>query len=185
MGALLRHLDLCQSTPWNDSSSTGPKSIRCGPRKSPRNEKKERARRRSDRRRERLSSSRGSCRCWLRCPDPHPPPPCYPPNPFDAETHRLKFIEGTYNMVAYLETFKATAQVGKWPCNQWAIILRSSLSDAGLTAIASMPADQQQDYATVKSELLREYHISCETYRRRIFETPFSTSHPNAWLAKH
>ena len=48
-----------------------------------------------------------------------------------------------------------------------------------------MPADQQQDNATVRSELLREYHISCETSRRRVFETPFSTSHPDAWLAKH
>ena len=88
-------------------------------------------------------------------------------------------------MGVYLEAFEATAQAGKWPRNQWAIILRSSLSGAGLTAVASMPADQQQDYATVKSELLREYHISCETYRHRVFETPFSTSHPDAWLAKH
>ena len=62
MGAPLRYLDLCQSTPWNDSSSTGPKSIRYGPRKRLRNEKKERAnkprdgqRLRSDRLRERDS----------------------------------------------------------------------------------------------------------------------------------
>ena len=47
-------------------------------------------------------------------------------------------------MGAYLEAFEATAQAGKWSCNQWAIILRSSLSGAGLTAVASMPADQQR-----------------------------------------
>ena len=96
-----------------------------------------------------------------------------------------KFIEGTDDMGAYLETFEATAHAGKWSRNQWAIILRSSLSGAGLTVVASMPADQQQDYATVKSELLREYIISSETYRCRVVETPFSASHPDAWLAKH
>ena len=47
---------------------------------------------------------------------------------------------------------------------------------------ASRPA---MDYATVRSELLREYHIYCETYRRWVFETPFSASHPDSWLAKH
>ena len=139
---------------------------------------------RSDRRREKLSRSRGSCRNWLRFPDPPPPPPpppsAVPPTPWMPKLSVSNFIEGTDDMGAYLETFEATAQVDKWPCNQWAIILRSSLSGAGLTAIASMPADQQQDYTTVRSELHRKYHISCETYRRRVFETPFSTSHPEA-----
>ena len=52
-----------------------------------------------------------------------------------------KFIEGTDDMGAYLEAFEATAPAGKWPRNQWATILRSSLSGTGLTAVAAMPAD--------------------------------------------
>ena len=72
------------------------------------------------------------------------PSPAVLPTPSMLKLSVYKFIEGTDDMRAHLEEFEATAQAGNWSCNQCAIILRSSLSGAGLTAVASMPADQQR-----------------------------------------
>ena len=96
-----------------------------------------------------------------------------------------KFQEGVDEMGAFLDTFEATARVGGWPREQWTIFLRSSLSGAGLTAVASMAADQQADYNAVRAELLREYHITTETFSRRTFDTPFDSTNPDTWLSKH
>ena len=74
-------------------------------------------------------------------------------------------------MWAYLQIFEATATAGEWPPAQWCIYLRNALSGQGLVAVASMAASEQIDYEVVKTTLLRTYHISSETYRKRIFET--------------
>ena len=79
-----------------------------------------------------------------------PPPVTEPP----LCTPRLtlhKYQEGVYDMGAFLDTFEATARVGGWPRGQWSIFLQSSLSGAGLTAMAAMAADQQVDYNAVRA----------------------------------
>ena len=63
-----------------------------------------------------------------------------------------KFQEGVDDMGTFMDTFEATARAGRWPQEQWTIFLRSSLSGAGLTAVAAMAADQQADYRAVKEE---------------------------------
>ena len=88
-------------------------------------------------------------------------------------------------MGAFLDTFEATAMAGWWPRDQWPLFLRGSLSGAGLTAVAAMTAARQADYDAVKDELLREYHISMETFRKRVFDTPFDSAHPDGWLSHH
>ena len=48
-----------------------------------------------------------------------------------------------------------------------------------------MAADQQADYDEVRAELLRENHITTETFRRRTFDTLFDSTNPDTWLSKH
>ena len=114
-----------------------------------------------------------------RPPRPVDGPPCGP------NLSLQKFQEGTDDMGAFLDTFEATATAGRWPRDQWPLFLRGSLSGAGLTAVAAMTAARQADYDAVKDELLREYHISTETFRKRVFDTPFDSAHPDGWLSHH
>ena len=85
-------------------------------------------------------------------------------------------------MGAYLDTFEVTAHVGEWPREQWCAYLRSSLSGQGLSAVASLPAADQADYSMVKQTLLSTYHISTDTYRKKIFDQPFDTNNPETWF---
>ena len=62
-----------------------------------------------------------------------------PPRPVDGPPHGpnlslQKFQEGTDDMGAFLDTFKATVMAEWWPRDQWPLFLRGSLSEAGLTA---------------------------------------------------
>ena len=57
-------------------------------------------------------------------------------------------------MVAYLQVFQSTAEVGAWPPEQWSTYLRSSPSGLGLIAVASLTATEQGGYYTVKETLL-------------------------------
>ena len=94
-----------------------------------------------------------------------------------------KFVEGVDDdMGAYLQMFEATATTGEWPPAQWCVYLRSALSGQGLVAVASLAASEQIDYEVVRTTLLRTYHISSETYRKRIFETYFNSSNTEAWF---
>ena len=45
-----------------------------------------------------------------------------------------------------------------------------------------LAASEQIDYEVLKRILLRTYHISSETYRKRIFETFFNSSNSEAWF---
>ena len=83
---------------------------------------------------------------------------------------------------AFLQMFEATATAGEWPPAQWCVYLRSALSGQGLVTVASLAASEQIDYEVVKRTLLRTYHISSETYRKRIFETHFNSSNTEAWF---
>ena len=54
-----------------------------------------------------------------------------PPRPVDGPLRGpnlslQKFQEGTDDMGAFLDTFKATATAGKWPRDQWPLFLRGS-----------------------------------------------------------
>ena len=81
-----------------------------------------------------------------------------------------KFIEGVDDMGAYLQIFEATSLAGDWPRAQWSVYLRSSLSGQCLVAVATLRAADQGDYEVVKRALLATYHISSETYRKKVFD---------------
>ena len=66
--------------------------------------------------------------------------------------------------------------------DQWPLFLRRSLSGAAHTAVATMTAARKADNYAVKDELLRECHISTETFRKQVFDTPFNSAHPGGWL---
>ena len=93
-----------------------------------------------------------------------------------------KFVDGVHDMGAYLDTFEVTARVGKWPREQWCVYLRNSLLGQGLSAVASLPAADQGDYSMVKPTLLSTYHISMDTYRKKVFDQPFDTNNPDTWF---
>ncbi len=85
-------------------------------------------------------------------------------------------------MCAYLDIFEVIAHAGEWPREQWCIYLRSSLSGQGLSAVSSLPAADQADYSKVKQTLLSTYHISMDTYRKKVFDQPFDTNNPDTWF---
>ena len=76
-------------------------------------------------------------------------------------------------MGAFLETFEATATAAEWPRAQWSVYLRSSLAGQGMTAVSMLGAEDQGRYEVVKQTVLSTYHISAETYRKKVFEQQF------------
>ena len=74
-----------------------------------------------------------------------------------------KFNEASDDIAAYLDTLKAIATASDWPPAQWPLFLRGSLSGAGLIAISSLPADQQDSYRTIRTTLLSTYQVSAES----------------------
>ena len=83
-------------------------------------------------------------------------------------------------MGAFLDEFEATANAAGWVHNHWPIYLRNTLSGQGLLAISSLSAIEQNNYVTVKATLLATYHVSQETYRKKVFNTIFSARDPDA-----
>ena len=69
-------------------------------------------------------------------------------------------------MGAFLEIFEVTVRAGVWPAAQWAVYLRSSLSGAGLSAIAMLDATVQANYEVVKKGLLTTYQVTSETLQK-------------------
>ena len=87
-------------------------------------------------------------------------------------------------MGAYHQMFEVSAIAGALPPAQWYVYLRIALSGQGLVVVASLVASEQIEYEVVKRTLLRTYHISSETYRKRIFETHFASSNTEAWFRR-
>ena len=93
-----------------------------------------------------------------------------------------KFNEATDDIAAYLDTFEVVATASGWDPAQWTLYLRWSLAGAGLMAISSLSAAQQDSYRTVKATLLAAYQVSTETRQRKVFEDQFNLSNPDMWL---
>ena len=85
-------------------------------------------------------------------------------------------------MGEFLEVFEATADAAGWAHNRWPIYLRNTLSGQGLFAISYLSAIEQNDCITVKAILLETYHVSKETYGKKVFDAIFSAGDPDAWF---
>ena len=79
-------------------------------------------------------------------------------------------------MGAFLKTIKATATAAEWPRAQGSIYLRSSLAGQGMTAVSMLGVEDQGRYEVVKQTLLSTYHISAETYQKKVFEQQFDVA---------
>ena len=85
-------------------------------------------------------------------------------------------------MGAFLETFEATATAVEWPRAQWSLYLRSYLAGQGMTAVSMLGAEDQDRYKVVKQKPLSTYHISAETYQKKVFEEQFDVAKPDEWF---
>ena len=104
-----------------------------------------------------------------------------PPRAAPPKLSPPKFVEGVDDMGAFLEVFEATADAAGWAHNHWPIYLRNTLSGQGLLAISSLSAIERNDYITVKATLLATYHVSEESYRKKVFDVIFSAG-ARAWF---
>ena len=86
-----------------------------------------------------------------------------PPAAAAPQLTMQEFNENSDDIVAYLDTFEAIAADRSCPPAYWTLYLRDSLSGAGLLAISSLPAHQQDDYLAVKATLLATYEVSAES----------------------
>ena len=64
-------------------------------------------------------------------------------------------------------------------------LLESSLSGAGLSAIAMLDATDQANYEVVKKVLLVTYQVTSETYRKLVFGQTLDIAKPDELLRKH
>ena len=74
---------------------------------------------------------------------------------------------------------------GVWPAAQWPVYLRSTLSGAGLLAIAMLDATEQANYEVVKKVLVATYQVTSETYRKLVFGQTLDIANPDDWLRMH
>ena len=95
-----------------------------------------------------------------------------------------KFIEGTDDIEAFLNTFEATVNGEEWPADKWTTHLRNVLSGKGMLAFSKMSAADQKEYNTVKKMLLVEYQVKIETYCKRVFNQPFDSRLMDAMVLK-
>ena len=105
-----------------------------------------------------------------------------PPRAAPQDCLQQNFMKGIDDIGAFLEFFEATAHTAGWLNGHWVIHLRNSLSGQGLLAVSPLSAVEQNDYPTVKATLLSIYHVSVETYRRKVFEPAFNSGHSDAWF---
>ena len=105
-----------------------------------------------------------------------------PPPPQPPRLSLQKFQAGTDDMGAFLETFEATATAVEWPRAQWSLYLRSYLVGQGMTAVSMLGAEDQDRYKVVKQTLLSTYHISAQTYQKKVFEEQFDVAKPDEWF---
>ena len=82
------------------------------------------------------------------------------PSTNSPEANSGKFNMATNDIAAYLDTFEVVPTASGWDPAQWILYLRGSLAGAGLMAISSLTAAQQDSYRTVKETLLAVYQVS-------------------------
>ena len=182
--ALTQRLPLRQWIPWTGSWPNGCRWTSSGPRGMNKKERQNEIDKLNSRRgwfSHKLRNKRGWFRCWPRQDDPHPcqnHPFVLPGWPGTSSRKGSTIWMPSGHLWGNSQSWRMARE-------HWTIFLWSSLSGAGLTAMAAMAADQQADYDAVRAELLREYHITTETFRRRTFDTPIDSTNPDTWLSKH
>lgn len=68
---------------------------------------------------------------------------------------------------AFLKTFERTAEMAKWPKEQWSFILGPYLTGEAQTALQALPKGEAADYDKLKAAILDWYEITPETYRQK------------------
>ena len=83
------------------------------------------------------------------------------------------FCEGKDELDFYLQRFERYATVQKWDKKEWAINLSSLLTGKALTVYSTIPTEDAHNYETLKTAILKAYHLTQDGYRQK-----FKTSRP-------
>ncbi|XP_069191843.1 uncharacterized protein [Procambarus clarkii] len=71
---------------------------------------------------------------------------------------------------SFFEHFEKVASIKKWPQEEWAQLVQLRLTGAAREAYTQLSLEECQDYATVKSSILRSFQLTPEAYRKRFRE---------------
>ncbi|XP_069161379.1 kinesin-related protein 12-like [Procambarus clarkii] len=68
---------------------------------------------------------------------------------------------------SFFEHFEKTASIKEWPQEIWTQLVQLRLTGAAREAYTQLTLEECQDYATVKSSILRSFQLTPETYWKR------------------
>ncbi|XP_069180969.1 uncharacterized protein [Procambarus clarkii] len=71
---------------------------------------------------------------------------------------------------SFFEHFEKVASIKEWPQEEWAQLVQLRLTGAAREAYTQLSLEECQDYATVKSSILRSFQLTSEAYRKRFRE---------------
>ncbi|XP_069159732.1 uncharacterized protein [Procambarus clarkii] len=71
---------------------------------------------------------------------------------------------------SFFEHFEKVASIKEWPQEEWAQLVQLRLTGAAREAYTQLSLEECQDYATVKSSILRSFQLTPEAYRKRFRE---------------
>ena len=85
---------------------------------------------------------------------------------FDVSKH-IKFVpDFRENKVdKYFLHFEKVAKSLKWPEDNWALLLQSSLVGKAREVYSALSVDESSQYETVKNTILKAYELVPEAYR--------------------
>ena len=83
----------------------------------------------------------------------------------DASRRLAPFDEKDVEL--YLTTFEKIAIAEKWPKAQWCSIIQSHLTGKALKAFSKLEVNDLNNYIMLKENILAEYELNAEVYRKR------------------
>ena len=83
----------------------------------------------------------------------------------DASRRLAPFDERDVEL--YLTTFEKIAIAEKWPKAQWCSIIQSHLTGKALKAFSKLEVNDLNNYIMLKENILAEYELNAEVYRKR------------------
>ena len=88
--------------------------------------------------------------------------------PFDVSKH-IKFVPDfrETEVDKYFLHFEKVAKNLKWPKDNWALLLQSSLVGKAREVYSALSVDDSSQYEIVKNAILRAYELVPEAYRQK------------------
>ena len=80
---------------------------------------------------------------------------------------------------------KKVAKSLKWPEDNWALLLQSSLVGKATKVCSVLSVDESSQYETVKNAILNAYELVPEAYRQKFRNTIKSANQTHVEFARH